>query len=95
MSNKLNKHCGRGCTKDKDQQYLCNPWHSRHNTMNMFNKCPQRFRTAMYYANTNYDLYKLTNDGDYSYFRSIGFNGRDLDILIELWIQDNKVNNTI
>ncbi len=90
MTGNPNKHCGRGCTKDRDIQYLCNPWKSNRNSMNMFKKCSQRYRTAMYYANTNYELYKLTQSGDYSYFRSIGFYGSDLDKLIELWIKEHS-----
>lgn len=85
---KNTKYCGRGCNDNLSFFHCCQPFKNKMNRMTQFNVCPMRYKTILYYIESNFKIYKQIINKDYSYLKSKNFTDNEIKDIVYLFEQD-------
>jgi len=69
--------CGRGCQGDWDVRVRCEINCPAKNSVDQFLACPSRVSSMAFWIANEYELYKLAEEGDFTYLDQFAFTDED------------------
>ncbi len=82
------------CKPDWDVRCKCESRCPMKNTLEQFNKCPERVSTMVFMIGNNEEEFNLAMSGDFNFlFRVYEMNIKDVKEVITLFMEDNYIDD--